>query len=253
MIKIYFLGTGAGSPTLMRWAPSIAISNEGEIGLLDCGEGCQLRLQDAGISIQRIRFIALTHTHGDHISGLLPLLQSMTLHDRKNTLDIIAPLMIKDLVDSFLRISGHKPSFNIEFRDPLSTNTYNRVSVKGFRSCHTIESYGYLVEARSRRGFVRICYTGDTEFCREVIERCRGVDIMIHDSTFSSEHSQEALISRHSTAEDAARAAAESGAERLYLFHISSRYSDLEEILREARKIFKNTYIANDLDTIVIL
>lgn len=253
MIKIYFLGSGAASPSINRWHPSIAISYDGQIGLLDCGEGCQIRLQQLGLSPLKIRFIALTHLHSDHFAGLLPLLQSMTLFNRRDVLYIISPQEIRDLVDMFLRVSSHKLSFEIEYREPSSLNTFGKILLRGFEVCHNIKSFGYLIEISHKKRIYRICYTGDTRPCENVISNCRGADILIHDATFSSSDSEEAVISGHSSVREAAEVAFKAGVERLYLFHISSRYRDEDSLLREAREVFKNSFLVKDLDAILIM
>jgi ribonuclease Z len=253
MIRIVFLGTGAGSPSLSRWALSTAIVYDSLIGLLDCGEGCQIRLQQRGISPLKIRFVAVTHLHGDHVIGLLPLLQTMTLFNRKDVLEIIGPKDLKDLVELFMKISRHKTSFNIIHKDPLEKISYNdKIFIKGFETCHTIESYGYLIEIKYKKDLFKICFTGDTGPCENVVMNCKDVDILIHDATFLSEHRDEASASGHSTVEDAAKTALEANVKKLYLTHISSRYNDEKKILGEAKKVFKESYLANDLDEIII-
>ncbi len=252
MIKIYFLGSGAASPSIRRWHSSIAIEVDSEIGLLDCGEGCQIRLQQVGLSPLKIRFIAITHLHGDHFVGLLPLLQSMTLFNRRDTLYIIAPEEIRNLIEIFLNISKHKLSFSLEYREPTNAHVFNRISVKGFRVCHSIDSFGYLVEINYRNNVHKICYTGDTRPCEEIVNYCRKANILIHDATFSSEDSGEAVISGHSTVAEAAEIALKAEVERLYLTHLSSRYRDEEKLLSEAKRIFKSTRLVKDLDLIII-
>ncbi len=252
MIKIYFLGSGAASPNNRRWHPSIAIEINKEIGLLDCGEGCQIRLQQIGLSPLKIRFIAITHLHGDHFIGLLPLLQSMTLFNRRDTLYVIAPREIRDLINIFLNVSRHKLSFELEYRDPEETHVFNKIRIKGFRVCHSIESFGYVIEISHRGDCYKICYTGDTRPCDEVVNHCKKANILIHDATFSSEDLEEAVISGHSTVSEAVEIALKSEAERLYLYHISSRYRDEEKIILEARKLFERSFLVKDLDLIII-
>ncbi len=93
---------------------------------------------------------------------------------------------------------------------------------------------------------IKVVYTGDTAYCERVVEAARGADVLIHDATFDSEKARDALETGHSTAAQAARAALESRAKFLFLFHYSSRYSDLSELLQQAREIFRRTYLSED-------
>ena len=96
----------------------------------------------------------------------------------------------------------------------------------------------------------KIVYTGDTRPSQRVAEFARGADILIHDATFGSEFEEEAAEQGHSTAAQAARIAAEAGVSRLYLFHVSPRYEGREEeLLIEAREIFRESYLAEDLQS----
>ncbi|MCS6784011.1 MAG: ribonuclease Z [Candidatus Caldarchaeum sp.] len=93
----------------------------------------------------------------------------------------------------------------------------------------------------------KIVYTGDTRPCESVVENSRGADVLIHDSTFEASLRQKAFEEGHSTAEDAAKNAAKAAVKRLYLFHISPRYEETDSLLIEARSIFPESYIAEDL------
>ncbi|RLF07219.1 MAG: ribonuclease Z [Thermoprotei archaeon] len=94
-----------------------------------------------------------------------------------------------------------------------------------------------------RRG-AKISYSGDTRFNEDFIRKALDSDILIHESTFSIEDSDEAVLTGHSTTEDAANAARLSKSKVLFLTHISSRYNNKRKLLEEARSIFRRTYLA---------
>ena len=92
-----------------------------------------------------------------------------------------------------------------------------------------------------------IAYCLDTRPCAMSIELARNVDLLIHEATYAEEFVAEANTYGHSTAAQAARTAGEAGARRLLITHFSSRYSDCAPLLEEARAIFADTVLAEDL------
>ena len=73
-----------------------------------------------------------------------------------------------------------------------------------------------------------------------------------HEATYSKEDEVLSRESYHSTAEQAAKLAESAGAKKLLLGHFSARYSDVTELLSEARTIFPNTFICSDGDVFEI-
>jgi len=72
------------------------------------------------------------------------------------------------------------------------------------------------------------------------------IHTLYHEATFLDDLKEKAKITCHSTAKEAAEFATQAGVKRLILGHFSARYKDLEPLLREARAIFPETYIAVD-------
>jgi ribonuclease Z len=99
----------------------------------------------------------------------------------------------------------------------------------------------------------KITYSGDLKPCDSLIELGRDSDILIHEATFAKSLAKTADEKKHSTSMDAANDAKEMNAKKLILTHISARYQhDALILLEEAKEIFPNTILAEDLLKIVI-
>jgi len=98
---------------------------------------------------------------------------------------------------------------------------------------------------------VKVVYSGDTRPCRSVIELARNADLLIHEATFDDSLVDRAGRDGHSTASQAAEVALKAKAKRLALIHVSARYEDkLELILSQAKRVFPNTFLAEDFQVI---
>jgi len=93
----------------------------------------------------------------------------------------------------------------------------------------------------------KIVYTGDTRACDAILEMAKGADILIHDGTYSHQDIEKVEDRDHSTVTQAAQIAKKAGVRKLYLTHISQRYPDPKPLEEEARAIFPESYVAEDL------
>ncbi|MCP9496203.1 MAG: ribonuclease Z [Pyrinomonadaceae bacterium MAG19_C2-C3] len=98
----------------------------------------------------------------------------------------------------------------------------------------------------------RIAYSGDTTYCRAMVELAHDADVLIHEATFSARDAELARRSSHSTATMAARVAVEAEVKSLLLTHFSPRYArgtsiEPEDLLREAQEVFPATAMARDM------
>lgn len=87
----------------------------------------------------------------------------------------------------------------------------------------------------------------DTLPCPNAIKVGKNAKILLCEATYLEEHKELAKEYRHMTAKQAATIAKEAGARQLILTHFSARYQDLKGFLEEARTIFPNTEVAEDL------
>ncbi len=87
----------------------------------------------------------------------------------------------------------------------------------------------------------------DTLPCPGAIKTAKGAKMLVCEATYTEEHRDLAKSYRHMTAKQAAIIAKEAGVQHLILTHFSARYLDLKGHLEEARAIFPNTDVADDL------
>ena len=93
----------------------------------------------------------------------------------------------------------------------------------------------------------------DTSLNNKIAPLVKNSDVFICESSFHSELGKKAKEYQHLTAEQTADIAKKAKVKRLILTHISQRYNkNQEKILREAKKIFRNVYLAKDLDVIEV-
>ena len=86
----------------------------------------------------------------------------------------------------------------------------------------------------------------DTVYCDNCIKLAKDSDLLVCECTFSKELKDKAKAFKHLTSEDAANIAKKSKSKKLILTHFSQRYKDTERLVKEAKKIFKNTVDAKD-------
>ncbi len=261
MFEITFLGTAASIPTATRSLPAILVKHEGQRFLVDCGEGTQLRLMQAGESL-KILHIFLTHDHLDHILGLGGLLFSLSLrrmepppqvavYGGSTTLE-----RAQTLATMTRSSSGREAHLELDFCEisPGIILETNQLKVTAFSTSHREQhpSFGYIFESKGRKR-VKLAFTGDTRYTASLVDAANGADCLVSEANFVSDKEELANQVGHLTAAQAARIAAEAGVKCLMLNHVSREYADApDKVLSEARAIFPNTSLPNDLDTFQI-
>lgn len=98
----------------------------------------------------------------------------------------------------------------------------------------------------------KIVISGDTIPYEKIINLSKGADILIHDGTFDSELEDIAEDYGHTTAFQAAEIAKKAKVEKLFLTHISPRYLDHRVIEKDARKVFKNSFVSKDFQEVEV-
>ena len=286
-MEITFLGTSSAVHSYTRNHPGIILKAFGEVMLFDCGESTQRQLIYAKISPMKISKIFISHYHGDHILGLPGLLQSLNFRGREKPLTIYGPKGLKKVENAIYSLGYCKFDFPIEFIE-ISSGTIletDEYIIKSQEVMHNVTNLAYSIEEKKKPRFLRnkaielgvpvghifgkfikpehvlgdtrkgikITYSGDTRPCEEMIEFAKNSTLLIHESTYTLEDDDKARENFHSTSQDAATIAKCSNTKRLVLTHISTRYTDTEDLLKEAKKVFENVEVADDLMTIEIL
>jgi ribonuclease Z len=98
----------------------------------------------------------------------------------------------------------------------------------------------------------KIVISGDTKQCTRIIDFSKNADALIHDSTFESEFEDIAEDYGHATARQSAEIAKKANVDKLFLTHISPRYLDDKIIEKDARNVFKNSFVPKDFQEIEI-
>ncbi|MFH1054163.1 MAG: ribonuclease Z [Candidatus Woesearchaeota archaeon] len=87
----------------------------------------------------------------------------------------------------------------------------------------------------------------DTVMCKNALKLANNADLLIAESTFTSDLEEKGEEYGHLTAGQAASLANLANVKSLILTHFSQRYKTMDDILEDAKKTFKNVKCAFDL------
>ncbi len=288
-MDVLFLGTGASTPSRVRSMPCIAIRDNSDIILFDCGEGSQRQLMISPFSYMKIKAIFISHMHGDHVFGMPGLLQTMGLTGRKEILHVYGPEGFSERLNQIMSACEGEIEYELQLHDlnPGDVVPAGSGTVKAIRADHGLPALGYVYKQKDQVGkFNRekaeslgldpadfpklfagesvdgvlpeeiigparpgmsVAYTGDTKGFEELAESVSNADILIHESTFMETESAMAEEHYHSTAAQAGECAKKANVRMLVLTHISNRYDDRKAVCNEAKAIFEETILADDM------
>jgi ribonuclease Z len=160
-MKVIFLGTSSGMPTLKRNVSSIALVfiNKNKLWLLDCGENTQQQIQKTSLKLSKLEKIFISHLHGDHVFGLPGLLASRGLKGGKNQqkVQIFGPEDLDIYLKEALNITQTYIPYEIEIKiipPNLSAGIIwedEEYVVRYTEVKHNIKTYAYSVEEKKDR------------------------------------------------------------------------------------------------------
>ncbi len=255
MGQITLLGTG-DPVNEERAQTSLALAlAAGETLLIDTTGGTVLlrQLRDAGIALDSIRHLFVSHRHFDHAGGLAPLLVALTSLPRAALTVYALPETLRALHEILaLTIPGVEgwlgPRLRWQELAPGAAVEMGDTTVTPFAVDHGLECSGVRFVRGGRTAF----FTADTRPCAGVAAGARGVDLLIHEAYGLEAGAVDAHRFGHSTAADAGRAAREVGARRLLLTHLrAARFVDPAALAAEAAAVYGHPVeTAHDLDVV---
>lgn len=93
----------------------------------------------------------------------------------------------------------------------------------------------------------RFAYCSDTAYSEKIIPIIQGVDCLYHEATFMEDEKVRSKQTEHSTARQAATIALKANVKKLIIGHYSARYINQNELLNEAKAVFENTFLGEDM------
>jgi ribonuclease Z len=156
MFAVTILGNNSAIPTLERNPTAQIITCNDQLLLVDCGEGTQIQFARYHIRRSRLRYIFISHLHGDHYFGLIGLINSLSLLGRQDPLTIFAPPELEAILQLQLQCSGTILQFKLLFVALTEENQGliledKDLRVSYFPTRHRIPCYGFIFELQKRK------------------------------------------------------------------------------------------------------
>jgi len=239
--------------------------------LVDCGYGTTKQLLLAGVAVNRVRYLFITHHHSDHNLEYGPLFYNAWTAGQSIKIDAYGPPGLKKMAEDYFSYQ----KFDIDTRivdegrpDPrpmLTSHEFDKpgiilenddvkVSTCKVRHPPIEQAYAYRFDARDRS----IVISGDTTYSPELAQFAKGADVLVHEVMYlpgiealvrripDAKRLREHLLAAHTVCADVGKIAAQAGVKTLVLSHFvpgdDASITD-EQWSADVRKEFKGQII----------
>ncbi len=235
MNKVIVLGSSNAVAKQDQQNTHLLFRSKARTILVDCGDHPVASLAAAGVGLEEVSDLVLTHFHADHVGSLPLLIMDMWLEKRTTPLTIYGLEVTLNKASKLLELfdwQNWQGLFPVEFKiipeGGLQTFLVDQdLSLSAMPVLHLIPTIGLRAEFNS--GQV-VSYSCDTEPCPAVEVLAQGADIHFQEAAGQSKG--------HTSAAQAGEIATRCGVKKLVLIHYESRNGQ-DNLLSEARSSFK--------------
>lgn len=287
MLKLILLGTGCPTPQPHRYGSAYVVQTAHDVLMFDCGPGATHRLAATSIPLWQVNHLFFTHLHFDHTTDYPAFCLSRWDQGagRAKPLQVYGPPGTARLTDLLFGEEGAwRPDMIARTRHPASIHAYasrggqppralpeifaREIGPGVVHAGHDYEitaapalhfqpylvSLAYRIDSDGRS----IVITGDTGPCASVTRLAQGADVVVHCVAGLDERAAEPdLWSSGVGPVGAARMAAQAGAHKLILVHLTEAFNHpnaLRQALAEATAVFSGEVVlGEDLQEITII
>lgn len=243
--RLILLGTGGGPrPKKHNNAAAQVIVVGGALYVVDCGDGVARQLVLAGLSLERLRHVFITHHHSDHNADYGNLLLLSWASGLRTPVDSWGPPPLEKMTRLFFELSAYDIGIRIadEGRVPLAPLIHaHEIAQPGLvmqdenvkATCCLVPhplvepAYAYRFDTADRS----IVISGDTAYSEQLIALAKDADVLVHEALFlpavdrlvsrvpNASTLRKHLVDSHTSAEDCGRVAAAAHVRTLVLSH----------------------------------
>ena len=249
--RVILLGTRGGPRVVEVTGKNPGRSNPATLLLInevpyvvDCGYGVSRQLLGAGVALNKLRYIFITHHHSDHNLEYGPLLYNSWITGLPVRVDAYGPPGIEKMTRDFFeylkfdietripdegRPDPRRLVFAHDFEKPgvILENNDVKVTTCLVRHPPIAQAYAYRFDTRDRS----VIISGDTAYVPELAEFAKGADVLIHEVMYlpgvealvkrlpNAVRLREHLLAAHTLPADVGRIANKAGVKTLVLSH----------------------------------
>ncbi|KJC61850.1 beta-lactamase [Bradyrhizobium sp. LTSPM299] len=274
--RIVFLGTKGGPRVGVGPSnPANLVVVNGTPFVIDCGMGVSHQLVSAGVPLESVKYIFISHHHSDHNLEYGNLVYNAWATGLSTPIHSFGPNGIEAMTKTYWELN----KFDIETRiedegrpdlrklliakditeDGVVLQT-DDVKVTAFRTPHPPITDNFAYKFKTPDG--TIVFSSDTAYNPKLAEFAHGADVLVHEAIYlpwvdklvarvkNGATLKKHLLESHTSAEDVGRIAEAANVKVLVMSHLVPGELDVtdEDWSREARKHFKGRLIvARDL------
>lgn len=263
-MDLILLGTGSPPPDPGTSGQADGIVVDGRLYLVDAGRNVSRQITAAGFSIREVDHLFFTHFHSDHFTGFADFYITRWLFGATAPLKVYGPDPVLEIVNRML----HYYEYDIEIRaaegkpregldidvdvlapgDSLEVDGIQVSVEKGTHHGNVDDIISYRFDAEERV----IVIASDGGPTEKLVPFARGADVLVMHPCLPDQiiemlgqtpEMAEIIAGHHATTEEIGRTAAEAGAGKVILSHLTPPMASMELACEEIARHFDGEII----------